>query len=290
MHYTYQPADGDLQQGDLIAINEPIKSLLIDVHPHYSNHKDYKFFMVLTQSCDLVRRQNGNCKSRYISLAAVRPLTTVLRREISKFQFSEVEKKFDICKSKFIDKMTDFLIKLTNNNIPGYFFIAEDTDCDIHDNYVAFLSLSIAIKTRLHYDKCVEARVAQLIEIFQAKLGWLVGNVYSRVGTPDWVPSQSTEDEYMEYIGEIINGTSTAWCSEKALKYIRSHYKRLGDSLTKDKVYELLDEYAEESSKKSVRIAKQVCELVQNYVEVDEKTLSKFEKRIINDDKIRALL
>jgi hypothetical protein len=34
--------------------------------------------------------------------------------------------------------------------------------------------------------KCLDAKIAQLTGTFQAKLGWLVGQMYSRVGTEDF--------------------------------------------------------------------------------------------------------
>ncbi len=49
----------------------------------------------------------------------------------------------------------------------------------------AFLALSVALKIE-HYDLCLAAKIAQLTGEFQAKLGWLVGNLYSRVGTKEW--------------------------------------------------------------------------------------------------------
>lgn len=53
---------------------------------------------------------------------------------------------------------------------------------------VALLNLSIAIKSDLHLEKCTKAKVLQLTDTFQAKLGWLVGQLYSRVGTQDMDP------------------------------------------------------------------------------------------------------
>jgi len=47
------------------------------------------------------------------------------------------------------------------------------------------LPLSLSIRAE-HYESCVRDRVAQIDDLFQAKLGWLLGQQYSRVGTPDW--------------------------------------------------------------------------------------------------------
>ena len=73
VHFTYKcnPDMSSLCQGDILKITEEIKTVLTEVHPYFLNDQ-YKYFMVLTQSCDLVRRNGSKCKTPYITLAAVR--------------------------------------------------------------------------------------------------------------------------------------------------------------------------------------------------------------------------
>jgi hypothetical protein len=47
-----------------------------------------------------------------------------------------------------------------------------------------------------HYDVCLSAKIAQLQDIFAAKIGWAVGNIYSRVGTPDIEEKLDNAEEY----------------------------------------------------------------------------------------------
>lgn len=51
---------------------------------------------------------------------------------------------------------------------------------------VAYLKVSIPLKSGEHYDKCLKAKRIELADEFKAKLGWLIGDMYSRVGTTDW--------------------------------------------------------------------------------------------------------
>ena len=92
MHFTYQEAKGDLQQGDILQITDKIRDILTQFHPYYAGHRDYCYLMVLTQSCDLACHDAQPCKARYITLAAVRSIETVLNREIVKHQRSSIEK------------------------------------------------------------------------------------------------------------------------------------------------------------------------------------------------------
>ena len=70
------------------------------------------------------------------------------------------------------------------------------------------LPLSMSIRVE-HYDACLEGRVAQLTDLFQAKLGWLLGQQFSRVGTPDWTP---------EGLSAKVNSVS-----ERALSWLPDH-------------------------------------------------------------------
>lgn len=72
VHFTYKskPDMSSLCQGDILKLTDDLKKVLGDVHPYFQNEQ-YKYFMVLTQSCDLVRRKGQPCKTPYITLAAV---------------------------------------------------------------------------------------------------------------------------------------------------------------------------------------------------------------------------
>ena len=61
---------GSLRQGDLLIKNPHLKAAIAEAHKYYADTPDYTHFLVLTQSCDLVRRGKKPPKSRYITLAA----------------------------------------------------------------------------------------------------------------------------------------------------------------------------------------------------------------------------
>jgi len=47
--------------------------------------------------------------------------------------------------------------------------------------------LSIALRARIHYEACLQCKIAELEDIFAAKVGWATGNMYSRVATIDLI-------------------------------------------------------------------------------------------------------
>jgi hypothetical protein len=189
MHITYDPnlSETELMQGDVLQRTPALDELLKTVHPHFYQHPKNRYFLVLTQSCDLVIRQGGRCKAPYISLAPVRSLDLVLDRQLAQSSLAEVKADLHVVTARNKQKLFDFLQRLYNNNEPSYFYL-DSGDTPLEADCVAFLNLSIAIKAELHFPTCLEAKILQLNDTFQAKLGWLVGQMYSRVGTRDWEP------------------------------------------------------------------------------------------------------
>ena len=226
MHFTYQDdiCRTDLMQGDVLERTQEINELLQSIHPHFYNDQKNLFFMVLTQSCDLVQRGNSRkCKASYITIAPVRSLDLVFDKHLSQLGYSRVEAELPVMTSKSKGKASEFLQRLFNNNETGYFFL-DSEGTKLSEDSVAFLTLSIAIKADLHYEKCLEAKVLELTDTFQAKLGWLVGQMYSRVGTPDW-----DNNLVKEKVKNLLESTSI-WVDDDKIKALESEYKSFSSS------------------------------------------------------------
>ena len=206
LHFTYSKPDyHQLKQGDVLKKTPELLELIKTVHPHYAR-EDYLYFQVLTQTCDLVRRSGGKCKTRYISLAAIRDLDLVIGRAIEglaeKTQFQN--KMF--CSDSHKRTLQDIINKLLNNNDPHHFFLQSVPEYGLLTPCCTQLHLSISIKAYEHFDVCLNSKILELSENFRAKLGWLVGNLYSRVGTEDYVPGAIPDaSAYEEYINELLN-------------------------------------------------------------------------------------
>jgi hypothetical protein len=186
MHFVYEDCAGtDLKQGDVLRRTPQVDLLLANVHPHYTS-SEYMFFIVLSQSCDLVRRDGMQCKTRYISIAAARSLSVVFKRFVEKLFTDPLEKQLRFCSENRKSKLKEFAGRLANNNESPYFFLRREPSVGLDDDYCAFLPLSIAVKSELHYETLIAARVVSLKESFQHKLGYLTGLLYSRPGTEDW--------------------------------------------------------------------------------------------------------
>lgn len=217
-----EPSGSDLQQGDVLEKSDAMCSLIREVHPYYLND-NYTHFLVITQSCDLVRRPK-ECKSPYITLAAVKPLSFVLERELRKYQSSELERLAEVCSSKSRPNLQRFLSGLLNNNDSQYFYLHHDPRLGVTQPVCAFLRLSISIKAPVHYESCLRARVLSLDQVFRAKLGWLTGNMYSRVGTPDWTPEYISTDEFGRMVDLHLDQLCN-WEDDKRLRVAKRQIK-----------------------------------------------------------------
>jgi hypothetical protein len=209
----------NLAQGDLLVRNSGLQTALAQAHQYYASAPDYSHFVVLTQSCDLVRR-SGKCRTRYITLAAARPLSVVTERFLAKISYAYDEFPITLCKKDEEIRARQLLERLLHNTEDGFFFIKKESHASVAEDLCVFLPLSISIRTD-HYGACLDAKIAQLDEIFSAKIGWLTGNLYSRVATPDVEEKMANAGEFKEAFYKEALFENTAWLAPAQLKLLK---------------------------------------------------------------------
>jgi hypothetical protein len=280
-HFTYQNPIGDLCQGDILSKSEGIKRILSEIHPHYLK-EDYSHLMVVTQTCDLVRRNGQNSKSRYLTLVAVRPLETVMQRELEKMQISQLEKLGNIASDKAKSKMQMFTESLLNNNNQEYFYLHDDANYDFFNASCAFLRLPISLRSSDHYETCLAARIMSLNDSFRAKLGFLAGTIYSRVGTMDFVPSKMTHDEFLSLINRILQGLCK-WVPENRLKHLNKELRNNPDLQiqTPEQARKFVDDFQIPNSKDEV--IERSVHLIKTIVSIEVRDEVKLRQLLRND-------
>ena len=221
IHFTYK-ADADMEslcQGDVLNITEELTEVLREIHPYFLNEQ-YKYFMVLSQSCDLVRRNGKNCKTPYITLAAIRSYDSFLEKTLIKEKFAENVGGFLLMDEKKKEKAYQLIERIYNNTESDYFFLYKEDALEFPESMITYLKVSIALKSQEHYDKCLAAKKLELSDEFKAKLGWLVGNMYSRVGTADWEGIMTAQERK-----EMLNNDLASKCiigSKEQLKTFKA--------------------------------------------------------------------
>lgn len=238
VHFTYRvPEHGeDLCQGDVLTRTTDLEEVLGLYHAHYGLKKENTHFIVLTQSCDLVRRR-GRIGARYLTIAPVRPLSHVLNREFEEgVDISVAGKRF--ASSRVQQKIEQLLNRLLNNNDEEFFFLAQEPAHGLSVDSCAVLRLGISIKVE-HYERLLEARIIGLEDSFQSKLGYLIGRLYAKVGTRD------LDEGVREAKVRDLMRSSIAWMDEKALHRFKTSIedwqeKNPGKELTEDDLKKLM--------------------------------------------------
>lgn len=211
-----------LQQGDVLQRTERLADCLREAHSYYADASDYTHFMILTQSCDLVRRHGKSVpNARYITIAAIRPVTALTQRLFEKYRFGTLNFPLIICDKAREPIATNQIERLIHNTEGEHFFLPKDSHPSINFNYCVFLRLSVALKAS-HYDALLAAKVAQLDNVFQAKVGWMKGNIYSRVGTPDLEEFEADPEATKKDIYEDLLYQETAWLTSDQFKWLKS--------------------------------------------------------------------
>jgi hypothetical protein len=124
------------------------------------------------------------------------------------------------------------------------------------------------------------------LRFFQAKLGWLVGNMYSRVGTVDWVPDHLTEPQFKAKVSQILDDP-VQWVDENQLKAAKKTSP--GDTPTRKKLRAHVNGTKAPTRKERLldAVLKIVCQQVAG---VDDKALKKLRQRLENDPQVSAAL
>lgn len=278
MHWTYEENldNEQLYQGDVLSRTHGLNELLKEVHPWFFDKPENKHFMVLTQTCDLVRRPKPSAE--YIAICPIRPLSGIINRQVGT-SVSLSNAGIPVGTQRSQNRLRDFLARLFNNNESGLFYLEKDQvfpeDC------CALTRLSISIKAE-HYDRCLSAKALQLAEPFQAKLGWAVGNIYSRVGTRDWRP-----DELSRKV-DLALGKAIVWVSndrQRDMLVAKIDEVAAGGALDDRAVRKLQQEIG--NKKKDVV---GLVERLMSDIGIDELARARVSKRLISDPELAKLL
>lgn len=217
-----------LRQGDILVRDDRLSDAIREAHQYYADAVGYNYFLVLTPSCELIRR-NGKCSARYITLAAVRPLEIVIEREIKKYNQSvKAPGKFLVREKRILAER--FVERLLHNDEEGYLFLPSEFFPDRTDR-CGFLLLSIALRST-HYNSCLNSKFIQLSDIFAAQVGHLTSGLYGQIATP--ALEEQTDINFHEvrsaYFDRYINSDGMYWLSKEQIRILKSCVSSFKDS------------------------------------------------------------
>lgn len=253
LHWTYEEVlnpDEDLRQGDILRPNPELYALLKSSYPEFSDLK-YIGFMVTTQCCDLVRRKGELCKADFITVAVAQNLDTVIDGFLESI-CPKVTDKVYLQKNKI--EATQLLHRIFNQNEQalGLFYLEPslEDNMGIWAEAVVFLRNTITFP-RDHYKLLVNARAGRITSEFRNKVGWLVSNLYSRIGTKDWA-EMGQEKALNEKILRFLDRTPHSWIDESWVRFAQKEANQEFDGLTTEEVINLLEQHKPQPFKERI--------------------------------------
>lgn len=295
--FVFVPAESidpnNLSQGDVLQRTEQLSAALREAHAYYADAEDYTHFLVLTQACDLVRR-GGACKARYITLCAVRPLQTLVERELAKYRKDVGNFPIAVASTSKRGLAEQYLERVLHNTLDGHFFVPRGSVPGLTNHLCGFLALSVSLRVD-HYEACLNAKVAQASDIFAAKIGWLAGNLYSRVATPaleEHLTVAEAQSLKARFYDELAH-KRIAWITNAQVQLLRARIKEwnvanAGQSLSSEQAQQMLAELPADVDTIAARAVKVLIN--KKVLANDPETAKRATNFIRNDPEIGRIL
>lgn len=283
-HWTYESfeADEDLFQGDVLEPTEELRSIMREVHPHFLDPK-YTAFLLTTQSCDLALRQ-GQCAARYLNIAVVRPLEAVLFDLLSHACRPVVEGVYLLENKSDAHRLMERIFNQNEQSLGLFYLHPDQAAAGIAEPSVSLLRVTVTLRIE-HYDVIRRARRGRLDSEFRSKLGWLVGNLYSRIGTQDWSDEPDREKELKKLIKQFLDSAEAVdgpkWVPASWVQAAQQKGVKV-DKLPRESITGVLESHKPQPPKEQaiehvVRVVRTVL------TDIDEGAMARIENRLKND-------
>lgn len=292
-HWTYEKivSELDLQQGNILDATDNIRGLCKRIHPYFCDQK-FLGFMVITQSCDLVRRK-GKCNAQYINLAVIRSIDDILPTLLDSVCISVAPYIYTYESKGEANKLLSRIFN-QNEQALGLFYLHPDVQAGVAVPSVVLLRVSVSFRAE-HYETLRSARRGALTPEFRSKLGWLTGNLFSRVGTKDWSESTDGQKKLNNLIDSFLNSKESQlphnlplWVNKSWAEAAHNNGESL-DQLKREDIVSTISKYAPSTPKED--IIKSVVENIKSIIpEIEDEIIIKIEKRLSNNGNIAAAL
>ena len=134
-----------------------------------------------------------------------------------------------------------------------------------------------------------------LLLIFRAKLGWLTGNIYSRVATEDWVPTIDKDNEAFRNRIRGILDENSLWAKEEAIDIFKKKAQAISARTGKfkptyDEIKQLIEECESEIESALDTNISILAEQIGNTIQIADEHKRGLLNKLKNNPSIRALV
>lgn len=261
-HYVYQKiVSRGLLQGDILKVDGEFREYFKAFYPAI-NHSDQetKYVMILTQSCDLVKTPKRKPKLSHVNVCLVRTLKGVIHKLITEEMKPTVVGGENIFQKADLDKLKDRLAKLLNNtDQKTYFFLPKASPFE--EDMVALIPLSFSFRTD-HYDVLLQGKVLELKPEFQAKVGYIISQLYGRIGTSDLNSLGWNDEKIKNYIKSLLHDFNLVQVRDKSfIEYIQTNHSEYST------IEELIEECdALQTEKNFQPLKNELIQSIRNYL------------------------
>lgn len=233
----------ELAQGDVIRRTDEVNECIEGTHLLDEDASDCTHLVVITQSCDLVKRR---LKADHITLAAAKPFSVAMESYFKQNAKSIDGSDFSYYPTKMQNQAFQLVERHLNNTEKDFFFLPASGRHGISKDLAVYLRLTIAIESK-NYETLADAKIAELEDVFRAKLGWLVGDMYSRVATPDLEEQGSKGSEIKKvFYDKYVRKDNIYWLTGLEAKrlggVVRDERNRRENDLSRKDVMNIIDE------------------------------------------------
>ena len=248
-----------LKQGTIFSIrnikfdstNKKKKLKFKDIYPEVKLH-NITYGIILSQSCDLVRREKEPpLKTPYILTALLEPIEKFIEQKYA-LQADKLLGKYSLSHRKltFIDRenLRNHLRKncqrLFDNRETFYFFVSLGAGKNQRMFYVNLVKC-FPFKI-MHYDTFIQNSKYELKPDFANKLGYMLSYIYGRVGIPDYTREQvNSLTELMTK--KLITMLKKQYKGTKYYEFLKSSqfidFQRKLASSKQSKIDDIIDQY-----------------------------------------------
>ena len=239
-------------------------------------------------------KRRNRFNAPYITIAAAKPFKNTIGDFFAGNSKSVEGAEFSYHLGSLMGRAKQLVERHINNTEPEFFFLPSSGHPNIPEDLVVFLRLTIALRKE-HYDTLAQAKIAELADIFQAKLGWLKGNIYSRVATPDIEERDVNAAEIKkEFYEKYVPKDDLVWLSGLQSRLLRKIVKeRRRDSkrdLSWDEVLEIIENEVPEDTQ---IIAANIVERLKKNKLIDagdDDAAEQFARVIANEPTFKSLV
>lgn len=232
-HYVYRDhiTETSLLQGDILKVDGDFREHFKSFYPAIKHpDNEIKYVMVLTQSCDLVKTEKRKPKLNHINVCLVRSLDAVIRRVIDEEIKPVSISNTNLLPRDALDQLKDRISKLLNNTDQKTCFFLPNHK-PFTEDMAALLPLSFSFRTE-HYETLLNNRVLGLKSEFQAKIGYIISQLYGRIGTADLSDSGWSDKQIRDYINKLLQHLNLKQVPDKSfIDYIQQNFNDEGQNI-----------------------------------------------------------